>query len=431
MRKIFPILLSLVTAALVGPVVFLGTAVTLDRLGFPALANRVECLPFNDSMGQLLGEEATPLWLTVTTGAILTAFLFIAGLLLCFRRRNGQAIIALCGVSVIPIYVHLALDESPVEFRLETLQPNSGSARIPREIVLEATNDPTFGHAKDWPKTLFEFHKETPSKEWLLENAEQIRSRWAQLKPVRAWAARLDDWPSFDDYIGKLTDPVLAFQPFRQMTMGAQELALLCCAEGKPEEAAGTIREMVRLGRHLENGSRALVTLMIGAVIEKTSLRTLQTLCERDPDSRELYRKSLEDSQPISPWADFERTLLNEIALGSNSIKETYSGGKNLKERAANYMTGLLVNQNASTRIYRVYVEQVIASAKRGDFESIERMDAVLPGKSPKRAIKNLSGRYLVRQGLPAFEKVAKSLEELATLRTQLAAPTTESPPAL
>lgn len=430
MRKLLLTLLPLLAALVTAPIIFLLTTVAVDRLGWRGFAPRVERLPLSKEMADLSALDAafgeakaiTPLWVVATIALAIFVLLFAL-----FRRLNAQHArgvwtVVLCSIATIPVYTYLAWDEPPVEFPPEQLEPGYGVAHVPREIALEATKDPTYGRAKDWPTKLFEPHQEPPSTEWLLKNAEQIRSHWDQLQPVRQWAAKLEAWPSYDDYVSKLSDPFISFQPVRQMMFGAQEYALLCDAENQPEEAAAALAETIRLGRRLEQGSRALVTLMVGAVVEKYTLRTIQTLCERHPNHRAIYAKALESAPTMKPWEDFERVLRNEVVLGQLEMDRPQSTPKSPPVLSAISPGRLLLNPHATARIYASYAEEVVASAKRGEFDSFKRREADLASNLHRFHFKNPAGRYVARQSPAAFEKVAQNLAELAKLRSEVLA---------
>jgi predicted nuclease with RNAse H fold len=438
MRYVFHGLLAVVAAALVGCAAVLAGAWGMAKWGWTGFAAHIERLPFRFGPdASLIGDNfdtdppAFPLWVfSATVGAIML-LIFIFALRWTLRSRRGGWFVAAGTLAMLPLYVYLSWDEPALRFPDDQLEPGLGLLHVPREIALEATTDPTHGRASGWPNDVVQYHNDQPTREWLMENAEQIRTRWEKLKPVRDWAAKLENWPSFDDYIAKLTDPMLSFPPLRQLTVGSQEYALLCAAEGKHQEAADTLADAIRLGRRLQKGSRALVTLMIGVVIEKAALRNFAVLCEGSPQQRTQILATLARVAPIDAWTHFDRTVLTEIKLGQIAIDEQYSAGQGGWAKLTKRLRCVLFNPHAGVRIYHGYVVQILQSAKTGDFEAFSRQLADPKSEVRRFRFKNPAGYYIARVAPGTFEKVAKGVDELIKLRagvTGVKAATLEPP---
>lgn len=307
------------------------------------------------------------------------------------------------------------------------LLPKAGVHRTPREFVLEATNDPKFGHAKDWPTSWIVWGKDEPSPEWLHAHAAEIRANWEQLAPVRDWVRRANNYEGFDDYCDSFGSPIPAFKPLRAFSYASHQMALLLASEGHADKAVPILIDSMVLGRKLGDGSRTLVTLMVGCVIEKDAIATLEVMAKHSAFSTES-RHGLEAllRSPTNEWDNFGRVLLNEAACMRNWIlgDDFARAITQLRGRDIVMRPLMLLGFNRHATINRYHREMTAGAqlAKCGNIAALQEWEQTHAGQNQWH-VKNVVGQSLVDNVIhPDLTKIVYTLQHLREKRASLAA---------
>jgi len=352
-------------------------------------------------------------------------FAFVAGWKLArlsARCRMGVVLSGLLLMTAGAIYAWMLWDAQPLPIESARLQPHAKYARPPRALVLQATKDPEFGQAADWPRGGAVSQEGEPSAQWLKEHASEIRANWKELLPVRDWVKRVNSFDGFDDYAETITAPILDFQPLRQFDLASKNMALLLGSEGHGDEAGPILADLLIFGRHLRGGSRALVTLMIGVVCEKEALRTLDALVLRDelpPASRKMLAEALRPS--TDEWDDLERSLRNEVSFAGKLLPREEPRGRFVETWIPRPLLVLGFNRNSTLRLYSDYMINLSDLARAGNIAQVRAVEQQHQEAMNRLHLKNYVGRLYFDLFPPQIAKVAEKLKELRGERARLA----------
>jgi hypothetical protein len=366
-------------------------------------------------------------------GIALVVAIIVACLLLWISSKSRFGIVLSIAIFISAGigYGWLVWDE-PLLPRVDPAQllPIAGVHRTPREFVLEATNDPKFGHAKDWPTSWIVWGKDELSPEWLHAHAAEISAHWEQLAPVRDWVRRVNNYEGFDDYCDSFGSPIPAFKPLRAFGYTSHQMALLLASKGHADEAVPILVDSMVLGRKLGDGSRTLVTLMVGCVIEKDAIGTLEVMANHSAlsaDSRHRLEALLRS--PTNEWDNFDRVLLNEAACMRNWILSddfaraiTQLRGRDIVMRP---LLLLGFNRNATSNLYQREMATSAQFAKSSNIAALQQWEQAHAGQIEKGRwhIKNVVGQSLVDEVIhPDLTKITYTLQHLREERANLVA---------
>ncbi len=190
---------------------------------------------------------------------------------------------------------------------------------------------------------------------------------------------------------------------------------------GHFDEAAAIEGESLSFGRKLRNGSRILVHIMIGSIIEKGALTNVQTPIERYPDSVVSFHAIGGLIQaPTLEWEDLERGLLNGISFFQTNL----SGppfGPGLKNRVLANLCVPLFNPNASVRIYHDYLMALVDAGGRGDPAAAQRQEDVREKEKKRLRFKNGMGYRAIDLVTPKVSHVIVEMDEIIDIRAKVA----------
>ena len=270
-------------------------------------------------------------------------------------------------------------------------------------------------------------------KQHLLAHRAEIEAGWAQLAPIRAW---WDELARFD-HLGDLTEPrwdaqIMAFSPVRSYSQFAVSIAALQALDGQGDAAFATLQTLYDVSRKLEPGARTLVRVMIAKVMQRLAIDTARFVLDHatvSPGVRAAFAATL--GQALTGPAGARRLILIEYALFVppllsmpmsaivTEVSETNAG----VARVFGSLGLLLFNRRAT---FNLLGDRYYALAKLAEERRLGQLEA---GKAQANGefletyhIKNLAGRLLADQAMPAFTKVVKTYWEIEDARLALIA---------
>ena len=272
----------------------------------------------------------------------------------------------------------------------------------------------------------------------LRQHRDEIEAGWNEIAVLRQWFADLSALPRLGDSYQNWTDPILPFSPIRTYARYACAHAELQALDGHGDEALATLRQIVDVGQKLTTTSRTLVRSMISIVIEKMATeRALYVFDHADtsPAARAEFAATL--SAGLSPEVGARRLIMEEyVTFWSDGFPKHHfsemiffestspSPGKKLLD----LFSGLLLNPRATMNLAGGYFTDLADLAAKRDLAGMGGRDDLfnedMSGRAP---IKNIGGRFLLAQSIPAYSKIATQYwleqDDRAALLARLKAP--------
>jgi hypothetical protein len=268
---------------------------------------------------------------------------------------------------------------------------------------------------------------------WVAENRTGIEADWETLAPQRRW---LEELAAFER-IGDLTPTAIdadipTFQVWRWLSQRACGIATLQAIDGRRDEAIGTLLPMLSTARKLQVSSRTLVRTMIAIVMERMCLETAAVVLDLGPVSEETKRK-LSAALGVENGPALARRLVlmeylhfapvfSKLKLGDAlllGLNDTMV--RRLARAPLNFLSGLLINPNATTNLYghNVFEMADLAEARELGRFSVRSRDFG-EGLLGRPGIKNLGGRLVLNMAVPAYDKVIESHWKTVDLRVAM-----------
>lgn len=361
------------------------------------------------------------------TGPVCGILISILALVVLLRtsrvyRRGYFASVAvlLTGLS---ISLYLMIDASPAVppdghlWHLKTTVQ-----RVPKALYLQCSKDEGFGRVQAWPKVEISSSDNESSKTSITGNREQILRDWETIAPIRKWVAEMNGYEGFDDYVVTCGSPLVDFPTLRQYVQTVRRHALLLTYEGRSEEAVIEARNLLLFGQKLEDGSRCVVTFMIGIVVEKAGLRLLLSMI-RDGGAK-LTRSELvgfDLDRDREDWSDYARAL----RCDGQSVIKSFALVDTAIALSLRIIFRFVWNPNSTIAGYQMRVETLATAVSNREFSVVANArDQPKDGELPRALhFKNMVGELTADFAMPIqLPKIGASLFDAKRLRGELLA---------
>jgi hypothetical protein len=378
--------------------------------------------------------------------ALLLFILLPLGLLAVFERKRWITwkFLLVAWAAVLPVLGWLAWDEPAIHHPLpvEEFSPAFPGAEESYAVLMRyGKREPgeearAFANVKMqavWGGTATSPRDPAKWREWVVDNRAAIEADWAALAPQRRWLAELAAFERIGDLTQSSIDAdIPTFQVWRLLSQRTCGIATLQAIDGRRDEAIATLLPMLMTGRKLQVSSRTLVRSMIAVVVERMCLETAGVILDLgpvSPDTRDRLAAALgaENGPALArrliliEYVHFAPVFSNlklgdALGLGLNESKL-----RQVVRAPLNWLSGLLINPNATTNIYgrNVFDLANLAEARELGKFSVRSRDF---GDSLLRrpGMKNLGGRLVLNMAVPAYDKVLESHWKTVDLRIAL-----------
>jgi hypothetical protein len=435
-----PIWLRLLRSVLA---IFLASALTI----ICALAV-ISCVPTTPSGPDSSSDSGSNLGkIALTIVALLGIFLPVILLFVAARKRwLTWTVLGVGCLIVAPVLAWLSWDDPAIR------QP----------VSLEEFS-PAFPGAEQSYAVLMQYSRQTPSKEaeafaatkmavpafglqpvdaakwvdFVSVHRAGLEQDWATLAPQRRWLGELAAF----DRIGDITPAsydynVMQFQAWRTLTYHLCAIATLQALDGHGDDAVATLVPLLEVSRKIQVSSRTLVRNMSAEVTERMTLQTAVLVLDRSavsPAARNRLSTALANEN--APALARRLVLVDYVhfaplyfsvrlgdAVGPDNVFRP------VLRPALNFVSGLLVNPNATLNLYGDYVRELAALAEARELGKLSvRARGFYANTFGHPGLKNLVGRLLIGMAMPAYEKVLEThwanADLRETLRKRLATP--------
>jgi hypothetical protein len=275
-----------------------------------------------------------------------------------------------------------------------------------------------------------------PWRDAITSHRAEIEAHWAQFTAERAWWTQLSDYDRISDLMpARFDGEILSFQVFRTISQHGLAMASLEALDGHGDQAIDTLLPILDVSRKIQPYSRTLVRDMIGCVIEHISLTTATFVLDTttvSPAARSRLASALPGGDPE---AGARHLFSMEYALSFGAMSTSrvgdilFSMGRLDKHpwlRAVlNGVSPYIYNPRATLNpIGDLYSDWRERAAHR-QLDQLDGRWKSFSDEESRPSIKNLCGRWLGLEMIPAYGKVSanywRNQDQRAALLDRLA----------
>ena len=256
---------------------------------------------------------------------------------------------------------------------------------------------------------------------WIAENADSIQRRWEECAEAREWMKYISSLQPYDSLCTDVGSPIIDFDVVRSVTKASVRHALLQVAEGRTEDGIGELSDVACFGQTLQGGSRNLVDLMIGVVIEKMAFEHLFNLAGSGAMAGHWA-----DLDRVLNWSDTRRdqAVLQAFEADAAMITDALEAADR-QSRGIFYPAMRLVwNPGATMQRLSDALTRTANAIVYDDEPALKRLSdlTVHEGLPSHIAFKNMVGVLTAEYAIPqSSERMANSLKGLKQLYGRLA----------
>lgn len=395
-------------------------------------------------------------WLApdAVNGATVAAVVLVPFVLLVIARRTRAGRWSIVGVGYLligSVYVWLAADDLTLRHnvKIDDLSPAFPGAEKSYAVLMRYGRNHALGRDFHAPSRIFDgkgprfvtdITKSEEWRDWLLAHRTDIEADWADLAPVRAWWADLAQFDRIADLMpARFDTEFVAFQPVRSYAQHAVEIAGLQALDGHGDEAFATLQPLLEVSRNLEPSARSLVRIMIARVAQKMAVQAAGFVLDHATVSQAARAKfAAALAHGTTGEAGARRLLAVEYALAIGMTKDLHAGDIMAQDSepplpsdlvrlrvtrvTLNSLSCVLLNPVRSLNMYgdlSLQLQDLVAHRQLDRIDSTA--ETFFKTEAPPR-MKNLYGRLLFLDAVPAFAKVAVAYWKIEDDRTALLA---------
>lgn len=270
-----------------------------------------------------------------------------------------------------------------------------------------------------YPTNLFKkispaFDTSDKDREWIAfvtENRAHIEAGWDELAHVRSWVEEMAAAPEIADRFETFSDPIIAFQPLREVSNYASARALLYALDRHPDEAVATILPIFTAAQKLEVHAITLDRRMVAIVTQKSALTALRVVLDNSEvpsAARARIAAALTATVPVEENArqlflcEYEANSIILEKLRSSALPVVLNG------KEASFIRYLpLYNHNATMNLAGDLANDLASLNARRDLAGIKNRQTAfinsIPGPFWPR--KNLFGYIRLKMNTSPYNK--------------------------
>ncbi len=319
---------------------------------------------------------------------------------------------------IVLLLAFFATDEpaQPNRLRLEKLSPAFSGAAISDEVLLRFTGD----NERIWgsPRRMILGTNATMSSDpvdtvkfrhFLNTQRTEIEADWADLAVVRNWWDELAAFERLGDLSpGTPGDRTISFQPIRAYTQTAAAVAGREAVDGNGDAAFAILQPAIEVARKLEPASRSLIRSMISRVSQRllidAATYVLDTT-EVPPEAKARFAEALGNGSGGPEGA--RHMIAVETARGAYLLEDPFR--RMPGDLGAMAAIPILYNPGRTLNAYLEWSARMQDLAARRDIATMDTLTEAWLKGSAGLGVRNLGGKMLLQQMVPALSKVMDS----------------------
>lgn len=364
----------------------------------------------------------------VTAIGVASVLVAVAVFLAAWRVQSGSWWRIASGYAALgAVLAYLAHDEPAFRHpvTMEEISPAFAGADASYNVLMQYGRQHPLGQNFKAPTFKDPYPQMNPSdpgpwRDAITSHREEIEAHWAQFTAERAWWTQLSQYDRIGDLMpARFDGEILSFQVFRSISQHGLAMASLEALDGHGDQAIDTLLPILEVGRKIQPYSRTLVRDMIGCVIEHISLTTATFILDNTPVSPAARFRLAHALPGGDPEAGARHLFSTEYALSYGAMGHSRVGdilfsmgrlGNHPWARAVlNLFSPYIYNPHATfNRIGDLYSDWQERAAHR----HLDQLDACWKSfydEQSRPSIKNVAGRWLGLEMIPAYQKVSEN----------------------
>jgi hypothetical protein len=267
---------------------------------------------------------------------------------------------------------------------------------------------------------------------WVAANREKILGDWNKDVVGREWIDALARTPCSGVVLLGFSGPFMKFQPLRAVFDHQWAFVTWLAAEGRGDEAARSLANLVRANQALQRSGAGMLMSMIASACLRRTYDVSQFVIDCGaigPDSRRELIAALSDAPPINQTT--RNCFVGEFAPDRESLERGATGGKSqlmsnattaLGRRFAAFGFDQMCNLNLTEQVLLDYFQQSARYAQQRQFQAMREYKVQFQSRQKAwYRIKNPVGRTLLAMMLDIdLPKVAEALWKVEDARLAL-----------
>jgi hypothetical protein len=391
---------------------------------------------FQDQVFQMLtGDPGLKVaYYALGVGLVFAAVLFLSWRLL---SRSWPRITGVF-LALAAIFAYLAHDDGAFRHpvTMEEISPVFPGAAASDAVLMRYGKNHPLGQNFKQPgfKEPYPWLNPEQTDKWrasLSAHRSEFEQHWAAMASERSWWAELNAFDRIGDLMPASPDgEIITFQVMRTLSQHGAAIASLQALDGHGDEAIDTLLPVLGVGRKIQPYSRTLVRNMIGIVIERMAINTANFILDNAPVSAGARARLAAALQGGEPGAGARHLFAIEYALHYNWMSQSrigdilQSSGANGKPRwltaALDCLSPVLYNPRLTfNQMGDLYADWEELAAQR-KLDQLDARWASFYQEQTRLSPKNLLGRLLLLETIPAYAKVTENYWKTEDLRAAL-----------